>query len=96
MHRVLFRGGLNDQEAAIKLAICDDIGEASYDRQRITAAMVELMKELGYSGLLQAKYDLDPHGISGEDYVNAIAERKYLGDLERSATIYSLIFVQVI
>jgi ribosome biogenesis GTPase A len=78
-------GRLNDQEAAVKLAICDDIGEASYDRQRITAAMVELMQELGYSNLLQAKYDIDPQGMSGEDFVNGVAERKYLGDLERGA-----------
>jgi ribosome biogenesis GTPase A len=78
-------GRLNDQLAAIKLAICDDIGEASYDRQRITAAMIEIIKELGYSSHLQAKYDLDPLIMTGEDYIQAVADQKYLGDMERSA-----------
>ncbi len=78
-------GRLNDQAAAIKLAICDDIGEASYDRQRVTAAMVELMKELSYGKNLQTQYDIDPHAMSGEDYIQAVADKKYLGDMERSA-----------
>jgi ribosome biogenesis GTPase A len=78
-------GRLNDQAAAVKLAICDDIGEASYDRQRVTAAMVELIRELGYGQNLQAQYDIDPQVMSGEDYIQAVAEKKYLGDMERSA-----------
>lgn len=78
-------GRLNNQEAAVKLAICDDIGEASYDRQRVTAAMVELIRELGYGQNLQAKYDIDPHSMSGEDYIQAVADKQYLGDMERSA-----------
>jgi ribosome biogenesis GTPase A len=78
-------GRLNNQEAAVKLAICDDIGEASYDRQRVTAAMIELIKDLGYAENLQSKYELDPLTMSGEDYINAVAEKQYLGDVERSA-----------
>lgn len=39
-------GKLNDQEAAIKLAICEDIGEASYDNQRVAAELVELLNYL--------------------------------------------------
>jgi ribosome biogenesis GTPase A len=78
-------GRLNDQLAAIKLAICDDIGEASYDRQRITAAMVELIKEHGYGHHLLSKYDIDPLSLTGEDYIRAVADKQYLGDMERSA-----------
>jgi ribosome biogenesis GTPase A len=78
-------GRLNNQAAAIKLAICDDIGEASYDRQRVTAAMVELIKDLGYSQNLIVKYDIDPLTMTGEDYIRAIADKQYLGDMERSA-----------
>ncbi|NEO99471.1 MAG: ribosome biogenesis GTPase YlqF [Symploca sp. SIO2E9] len=37
---------LKNQEDAIKLAICDDIGEASYDNQQVAAALVELLKKL--------------------------------------------------
>jgi ribosome biogenesis GTPase A len=78
-------GRLNNQAAAIKLAICDDIGEASYDRQRVTAAMVELIKDLGYGQNLVSKYDIDPLTMTGEDYIRAIADKQYLGDMERSA-----------
>jgi ribosome biogenesis GTPase A len=78
-------GRLNDQAAAVKLAICDDIGEASYDRQRVTAAMVDLIKDLHYGDLLQTKYGLDPYSMTGEDYIHALADRQYLGDLERSS-----------
>jgi ribosome biogenesis GTPase A len=78
-------GRLNNQAAAIKLAICDDIGEASYDRQRVTAAMVELIKDLGYGQNLISKYDIDPLTMTGEDYIRAIADKQYLGDMERSA-----------
>jgi ribosome biogenesis GTPase A len=78
-------GRLNNQAAAIKLAICDDIGEASYDRQRVTAAMVELIKDLGYGQNLISKYDIDPLIMTGEDYIRAIADKQYLGDMERSA-----------
>jgi ribosome biogenesis GTPase A len=78
-------GRLNNQAAAIKLAICDDIGEASYDRQRVTAAMVDLIKDLGYGQNLVSKYDIDPLTMTGEDYIRAIADKQYLGDMERSA-----------
>jgi ribosome biogenesis GTPase A len=37
---------LKDQDKAIKLAICDDIGDASYDNQRIATALVELLQDL--------------------------------------------------
>ncbi|TAD78239.1 MAG: ribosome biogenesis GTPase YlqF [Oscillatoriales cyanobacterium] len=34
---------LVDQAAAIKLAICDDIGQAAYDNQKVAAALVDLL-----------------------------------------------------
>ena len=37
---------LDNQSAALKLAICDDIGDASYDNQRIAATLVDLLKDL--------------------------------------------------
>ena len=33
-----------DQRAALRLAICNDIGEASYDGERVAAALVELIR----------------------------------------------------
>lgn len=37
---------LEDQEAALKLAICDDIGEASYDNQLVAAAFIDIVNVL--------------------------------------------------
>ena len=35
-----------DQRSALKLAICNDIGEASYDGARVAAALVELLRDV--------------------------------------------------
>jgi ribosome biogenesis GTPase A len=78
-------GRLNDQEAAVKLAICDDIGEAGYDRQSMTAAFVELCQELGYLEGFEARYGAVPTTLSGEEYLHHLATEKYRGDLERTA-----------
>jgi len=84
---------LKDQRAAYKLAICDDIGEAAYDNQRVAAALVELLQELSHSsapGLLPeqpllTRYQLDPSNYTGEGYLPALAKLHYQGDVERSA-----------
>jgi ribosome biogenesis GTPase A len=84
---------LNNQQKALKLAICDDIGEASYDNQRVAAALVELLKDLDYTaaeGLLpdsplKTRYELDPTSLTGEDYLHALADYRHQGNLERTA-----------
>lgn len=78
-------GRLNDQVAAVKLAICDDIGEAGYDRQSIAAAAIELCQELGYLAGFQARYGSMPITLSGEEYLHQLANEKYRGDLERTS-----------
>jgi ribosome biogenesis GTPase A len=76
---------LDDQAAAIKLAICDDIGQASYDHQRVAAAMVDLLKELSLGRVLTDRYRLDPAAVTGESYVQLVAEHRYTGDIDRAA-----------
>lgn len=76
---------LHDQQAALKLAICDDIGEAAYDNQRVAAALVDLLKELGQGAALQHRYRLEPALGTGEDYLHNLAEVRYQGDVERTA-----------
>lgn len=81
---------LTDQHAAVRLAICDDIGEAAYDNQRIAAALVDLMKELGDRvsvGIdgLRSRYGLSPDEMTGESYLLALAETRHSGDVERTA-----------
>jgi ribosome biogenesis GTPase A len=82
---------LNDQQAALKLAICDDIGEAAYDMQRVAASFIDLLKGLPSAAsaetmqALQQRYGLDSVDLTGESYVAILAEQKYQGDSERTA-----------
>jgi ribosome biogenesis GTPase A len=86
-------GILKDQQKAIKLAICDDIGEASYDNQQVAATLIELLQDLegaGQRGLfaaspLKTRYELDPTSFSGEGYLRALADYRHQGDIERTA-----------
>ncbi len=76
---------IENQENAVKLAICEDIGEASYDNQRVAAAMVDLLVELGFGAALKSRYKLDPLTMTGESYVYDLGNNLYQGDKERVA-----------
>jgi ribosome biogenesis GTPase A len=83
---------LGNQEAAVKLAICDDIGQASYDNQLVAAALVDLLSsleeqagELLPKSPLYSRYELDPIPHTGEAYLHALAEHRFHGDVERTA-----------
>ena len=85
-------GKLKSQAAALKLAICDDIGNAAYDNQRVAAGMVELLVQLQaeQSGIvgakcLESRYQLDPAEMTGENYLHTLAELRHRGDVERTA-----------
>lgn len=83
---------LENQEAALKLAICDDIGEASYDNQKVAAAFVDIVGELQETAPevlpenpFLSRYKLESTPYTGEEYIYKLAEHKYQGDVERSA-----------
>ncbi len=83
---------LDDQDAGLKLAICDDIGEASYDNQMVAAALVDLINDLQATATdllphqpLQSRYEFDATAMTGESYLHALAEHRYKGDVERTA-----------
>ncbi|MBD2194426.1 MULTISPECIES: ribosome biogenesis GTPase YlqF [Calothrix] len=83
---------LEDQEAALKLAICDDIGEASYDNQLVAAELVNVLNylqdvatELLPKKPLESRYQLDSSPHTGEAYLHLLAEHRYKGDVERAA-----------
>ncbi|NER34121.1 MAG: ribosome biogenesis GTPase YlqF [Oscillatoria sp. SIO1A7] len=78
---------LEDQTAALKLAICDDIGDAGYDNQRVAAGLVDLLGSLASAESLQPRYKLDPTPITGEEYIYELAELRYRGDMERAARV---------
>jgi ribosome biogenesis GTPase A len=76
---------LEDQLDAIKLAICDDIGAASYDNQLVAQALVNLLMELNFEQVLIDRYEVDPLEMSGEDYLVTLGEQRFQGDVERGA-----------
>jgi ribosome biogenesis GTPase A len=84
---------LKDQEAALKLAICDDIGQAAYDNQRIAVGLIELFKsleeknnaEIAYTAALGDRYSLPIGTQTGETYLQELAGDRYQGDVERAA-----------
>ncbi|MDJ0706689.1 MAG: ribosome biogenesis GTPase YlqF [Leptolyngbyaceae cyanobacterium MO_188.B28] len=83
---------LTDQDAALKLAICDDIGQAAYDNQRVAAAFLDLLKTLDgnqrektSSRVLSDRYRLNPQALTGESYLVQLAEQHHQGDIERMA-----------
>lgn len=76
---------LENQEDAIKLAICEDIGDAAYDNQRIASAFVDLLLELAAESVLKSRYNLAPIGMTGEDYLEELALKSYQGEKERAA-----------
>ncbi|PZU98180.1 MAG: ribosome biogenesis GTPase YlqF [Leptolyngbya sp.] len=83
---------MDDQAAALKLAICDDIGEASYDTQRTAAAFLDVLKGLQQAGSpddyrdsLQSRYGLTLDDCTGEDFVVQVATQKFQDNVERTA-----------
>ncbi|MEO0538119.1 MAG: ribosome biogenesis GTPase YlqF [Cyanobacteria bacterium P01_A01_bin.123] len=83
---------LKDQTAALKLAICDDIGEAAYDHQRVAAAFVDLLKQVEIlpgnprlTELLRDRYNVDPKSITGEAFVHQMAAVTHKNNVDRAA-----------
>ncbi|TQD85946.1 hypothetical protein C1H46_028492 [Malus baccata] len=61
---------ISDQTAAIKLAICDDIGERSYGVADIAAVLVQMLSKLPSVGVkaLNNRYKMDADGHCGKTY----------------------------
>jgi len=74
---------MNDQSAALKLAICDDIGGAAYDNLLVAAAAIERFDDLGVR--LIDRYGLVFDHESGMDYIIEVSQKKFNGDSERAA-----------
>lgn len=81
---------LDDQQAALHLAICDDISEAAYDPYLVALAFLERLWTLPPAAhhppdALQRRYRLDPQSHTPEGYLAALAEQHFRGNLHRSA-----------
>jgi ribosome biogenesis GTPase A len=77
-----------DQTAALRLAVCNEIGEAAYDGERVAAALVELLvathalrPSFVDLPLLHKRYGIDPAATNGEAYLSAFAAKHFRGDL---------------
>eukprot|EP00252_Welwitschia_mirabilis_P018276 TRINITY_DN405_c0_g3_i1.p1 TRINITY_DN405_c0_g3~~TRINITY_DN405_c0_g3_i1.p1 ORF type:complete len:368 (-),score=76.32 TRINITY_DN405_c0_g3_i1:243-1346(-) len=78
---------LSDQVSAIKLAICDDIGEKSYSVTTIAAILIEILKNLPSAGtkILTNCYKIDADGCTGEVYLKTIGLHLFKGDTNQAA-----------
>lgn len=83
---------LVSQDTALRLAICDDIGQAAYDAQVVAALMVEELKRVssqfpGFFDLtpMKDRFKVDPSSCTGEDFVHSAADKLCKGDVERTA-----------
>jgi ribosome biogenesis GTPase A len=86
---------LKDQDAAYRLAMCDDIGEGAYDRQLVASALIQRIQEMeGYcktlgawmpQSILQNRYGIELGDRMGDEYLTELAETKFKGDVSRMA-----------
>ena len=85
---------LEDQENAYKLAICDDIGDASYEDYLAAVKLIDLMTYVeaiseGVVSLeaVKSRYEIDPLLGNAEEYLQKVAAVKFKGDVERTAKL---------
>ncbi|GJP69898.1 hypothetical protein CLOP_g899 [Closterium sp. NIES-67] len=76
-----------DQAAAARLAMCNDIGEAAYAVAGVAAILVELLKRLPTAGphVLSNRYKIKADELSGEEFLEALADRLCMGDVNQAA-----------
>ncbi|WP_287130335.1 ribosome biogenesis GTPase YlqF [Candidatus Cyanaurora vandensis] len=58
----------NDQEAAMKLAICDDIGSLGYSVEQVAARAFDLLLPI-IPERLETRYHFEPQGLTGEQWL---------------------------
>ena len=82
---------LDDQRAALRLALCDDIGQAAYNTEAVALAFLRLLAELEPQqgagikpGLLEQRYGVAPM-LPVEAWLEAVAARHTSGAGERMA-----------
>ncbi|BDA45145.1 Ribosome biogenesis GTPase A [Coccomyxa sp. Obi] len=79
-----------DQQAAQRLAVCNDIGEASYVDSLIAASLLDTFTALpsarSLRRRLEQRYGVEfSEDMTAEDYIAAVAEDKCQGEEERAA-----------
>jgi len=82
-----------EQSAAYHLAMCNDIGSAAYEPRGVAAALIERLVLVSahrpaFARLetLVDRWGVPLEGSCGEDYLDALADARFTGDVERAAT----------
>jgi ribosome biogenesis GTPase A len=79
---------IEDQEAAVKLAICDDIGQAAYQEEQVAIEAIKIFQTI-VPGRLANRYGLpftqDETTITAEAWLDQLAERRFGGSGEKTA-----------
>lgn len=80
------------QDKALRLAICDDIGQAAYDDQIIAAMMMDEMTAMAKAHpshvdltIVKERFGIDPTAFSGEEFLHQVADHVCKGDVQRAA-----------
>lgn len=78
---------LDNQDAAVKLAICDDIGQAAYTAELVAALFLDLLTQLHEPSLplLQERYGLTNWDQPGSILLDQLAHSRFQGDLQRTS-----------
>jgi ribosome biogenesis GTPase A len=81
-----------EQANAVKLAMCNDIGEASYDRVVVASLLCDHLNALYKQhhayvkmGAIQERYKIPFIGMTGDDILYHFAETQYRGNLMSAA-----------
>jgi ribosome biogenesis GTP-binding protein YlqF len=81
-------GSIRNQQTATKLAICNDIGEASYVHSAVAAAFLSLLPDLPGSKQiiqrLEARYNRKLGEGTSEDFLWHLADSLFQGDPEQA------------
>ena len=82
---------MHDQRAASRLAMANDIGEASYIASAMASAMIEELKRLPMwksikPGIIKRFKEERVDEMSGEEFVQRFADKTCGGDVERAGT----------
>ncbi|XP_026454956.1 DAR GTPase 3, chloroplastic-like isoform X1 [Papaver somniferum] len=80
---------ISDQTSAIKLAICDDIGERSYNVADVAAILVQMLMRIPTVGskALYQRYKIiaEGPGHSGKIFVDKLALQMFNGDVHQAS-----------
>jgi ribosome biogenesis GTPase A len=73
-----------DQDAALKLAICDDIGQLGYSKEYVAGQAFEMLLPQ-VPERLEQRYHFDPRPFTGESWIKEQAERTHQGLTQKAA-----------